>query len=131
MRLKEELLKAPLAAESDDICFACKGACCMHGKYHVTMIDLLAFRFSGCDIVAPEFSVAPYCPYGSSAGCKMPPRFRPLTCVIFNCDSIENILADTHRERGRQAERQLRTTIAEVEELVGSSLGRPALLFAG
>jgi len=129
MRLKEELLIAPLAAGSDVICTACNGACCLHGKYHLTMIDLLALHFSDCEIVTPEFGFQTYCPYSSSAGCNMPPQFRPLTCVIFNCELIEGLLTDSCRELDRLTEKQLRKTIAEVENLVGSPLGRPALLF--
>jgi len=129
VRMKEELLKVPLSSGSDAVCLTCKGLCCMHGKYYLTMIDLLAFRFLNSETVTPEFASTPDCPYGSSTGCKMPPRFRPLTCVIFNCESIDALLTDSQRELDRLTEQQLRNTIAEVEGIIGFPLGRPALLF--
>ncbi len=44
MRLKEDLLEQTLAAGGASICRACAGQCCLNGKYHVSVLDLLAYR---------------------------------------------------------------------------------------
>ena len=46
MRLKEELVDRALSAGSASICRACAGQCCLNGKYHVSVLDMLAYRSS-------------------------------------------------------------------------------------
>jgi len=128
MLLKEELLDLSLAAGSGAICRTCGGACCRNGKYHVSLLDLLAYRISGAAAVVPDFGKAPHCPYGGTGGCLMPPRFRPLTCVIFNCDAVEEQMGEHDRERFRAAEQELRDTVKRAEALLGFRVGRALLL---
>lgn len=72
MLLKEESLRLGLAAGSAEICRTCGGSCCRYGKYHVTILDLLAFRLNSIDPIA-NFDNFPFCPYGGDEGCLMPP----------------------------------------------------------
>ncbi|BCS52284.1 hypothetical protein [Geobacter sp. SVR] len=130
MLLKEESLRLGLAAGSAEICRTCGGSCCRYGKYHVTILDLLAFRLNSIDPIA-NFDNFPFCPYGGDEGCLMPPRFRPLTCVIFNCDPIEERMGDDACRSAATLEGELREQIARAERLTGRRLGRPVLLDYG
>jgi hypothetical protein len=128
MLLKEELLEQALAAGSASICRSCGGACCRNGKYHVSLLDLLAYRITRSEAVVPDFTKAPHCPYGGIGGCRMPPRFRPFTCVIFNCDAVEERMGADGRERFALAEQELRLAVKQVETLLGFRAGRALLL---
>ena len=128
MRLKEELLELALTAGSAAICQTCGGACCLSGKYHVSVLDFLAYRITLAEAVVPDFGRVPHCPYGGTDGCRMPPRFRPLTCVIFNCDAVEGRMGDDARERFAAAEQELRVAVEQVETLLGFRAGRSFLL---
>jgi len=128
MRLKEELLELALAAGSAEICRSCGGECCLFGKYHVSVLDLLAYRIDRSEAVVPDFNSAPHCPYGGIDGCRMPPRFRPLTCVIFNCDAVEQRIGEDGRTRFAAAEQELRDAVRQAETLLGFRASRALLL---
>lgn len=128
MLLKEELLELALAAGSAALCRSCGGACCLFGKYHVSVLDLLAYRISRTEAVVPDFDSAPHCPYGGIDGCRMPPRFRPLTCVIFNCDAVEERMGDDQRTRCAVVEQELRDAVRQAESLLGFRASRALLL---
>jgi len=129
MRLKEELVERALLAGSASICRRCAGKCCLNGKYHVSVLDLLAYRASETEVVLPDFSAAPSCPYSGDSGCLMPPRFRPMTCVVFNCELIEGTMPPPERSALYECEGLLRDTIAQANRVAGRRLDR-ALLFS-
>ncbi|HEX9079062.1 MAG TPA: hypothetical protein VF795_05700 [Desulfuromonadaceae bacterium] len=129
MGLKEELVERVLMAGSASICRTCSGQCCRNGKYHVTVLDLLAYRRSGTEPVVPDFSASPACPYSGASGCRMPPRFRPLTCVVFNCELVEEMLGPDERTALYAGERLLRGATAQANRLAGQRLDRALLLW--
>ncbi len=128
MLLKRELLDLALSAGSAAVCRNCGGKCCLHGKYYVTLLDLLVYRVGAVAAVVPQFGNAPCCPYGGAQGCHLPPPLRPMTCVIFNCDLVEECMSDEACLRSAACERELRAAIVEAEQVSGFQLGRAALL---
>lgn len=130
MALKQELLDLTLCVGSASLCRTCGGKCCLHGKYYVTLLDLLAYRISSTAAPVPDFGGHPGCPYGGPHGCCLAPGLRPMTCVIFNCDLIEELMSVAVRQRVVVCERELRAAITEVERLADARFGRPALLAA-
>lgn len=129
MRFKEELVERTLLAGSASICRTCAGKCCLNGKYHVSVLDLLAYRASSTREVQPDFSAAPTCPYSGDSGCLMPPRFRPMTCVVFNCELVEEAMPEPERTALYECEGLLRDAIARANRIAGRRLDR-ALLFS-
>ena len=128
MRLKEELVEQALAAGSAAICRTCAGQCCRNGKYHVSVLDLLAYRSSGTEPVVPDFRLSPACPYSGESGCRMAPRFRPMTCVVFNCELVEGPMGPDERTDLHAGEQRLRDAIAKASSLTGRRLDRALLL---
>lgn len=128
MRIKEQLSELTLSSGSADICRTCGGECCLNGKYHVSLLDLLAYRKTGAELVAPNFAAHPYCPYSGASGCLMPPRFRPMTCVVFNCGLIENQMHPSQCRALYEYENKLRESIRQACLLTGRRLDRPLLL---
>lgn len=131
MRLKQNLVEQVIAAGSVDICRACGGDCCRFGKYHVSMLDMLAYLKSDAKPQEPDFGTHPYCPYSDVSGCTMAPCYRPMTCVVFNCQQIEDRLAPAQMETMRGHERELRDAIARAGQITGIRLDRPLLLSCG
>ncbi len=128
MALKQELFSLSAAVGSSPICRECGGRCCLNGKYHVSVLDLMAYRSTGTVPPVPDFGMAPLCPYGGAEGCLMPPRFRSLTCLVFNCELVEERMGSTGRQRFSVAERELREAVAMAEKLLACRVGRPLLL---
>jgi hypothetical protein len=128
MRLKEGLVDQVLAAGSASICRECAGQCCLNGKYHVSVLDLLAYRIEGAEPVVPDFTAVPACPYSGTAGCRMPPRFRPMTCVVFNCELVEERVGQDERAALCATENLLREAIAQANRVAGRRLDRALLL---
>lgn len=129
MQLKEQLLSVALAAEGEKICRKCGGQCCLLGKYHLTVLDLLAYLKEGAEPLKPVFSAASACcPYGGENGCRMKSRFRPMTCVIFNCDLLEERMGKEVKQKAAAYEADLRELILRADRLTGIRLSRPALL---
>jgi hypothetical protein len=58
----------------------------------------------------------------------MPPRYRPVTCVIFNCQLIEDRLSPSDRDALHGYERRLRDTVSRAGHTGGIRLDRPLLL---
>jgi hypothetical protein len=131
MQLKEKLVEQVTCSGSALTCRTCGGECCLLGKYHVSILDILAYRKSGIDPVIPDFSLNPACPYSNFSGCLMPPRYRPVTCVIFNCQLIEDHLTASERETLYEYEKRLRAAVARAVCLHNSRLDRPLLLSCG
>jgi hypothetical protein len=128
MRLKQELFDLSFAAGSACICGECGGRCCLNGKYHVSVLDLLAYRSAMVAPVVPDFSTSPLCPYGGDEGCLMPPRFRSMTCLVFNCELVEERMEASARERFAACEQELRGMVGKADELLGYRAGRALLL---
>jgi hypothetical protein len=127
MLIKQQMLDLVLSAGSSSACCSCGGECCRFGKYHVTVLDVLAYCATDTDPVIPDFSKSPDCPYSNSDGCLMSPRFRPMTCVVFNCDLVENLLSESDRAALQKFEQTLREAIARVNLIDRNRLDRPVL----
>lgn len=131
MILKRELSELALAAGSGAVCRSCGGRCCLNGKYHVTVLDLLAYHSAGVDPVLPDFGKRPLCPYGDEQGCMMAAPFRSMTCLIFNCELVEKRMGANEKQRFADTERSLRRTVEQAEKLLGFRAGRALLLSGG
>lgn len=124
---KETLHQLAAAASGEAACAACGGACCAHGRHHFTVVDLLAFLAAGRELFMPDFD-APICPYHGGRGCLMEPGFRPLNCVIFLCEEIDDRLPDAVRQRWTLAESDLRGLYGELERLFNTRFANGLLI---
>lgn len=120
VRLKDELHSFSAGVGGADICRECGGVCCERGKYHLTLPDLMAILEHGEAIPSPQFDRFPDCPYLGERGCQMAAGHRPYTCVIFNCEQIEDRLAAAELQRFSSLESRLRQVYAGIEGLLGS-----------
>lgn len=117
--LKLELHEIAESAECADRCALCRGACCTAGKYHFTVIDLLAYLTCGRELFTPRFAEAVRdggCPYAGPCGCLMEPQFRPYTCITFICGEIEDRLP-SGSERFYHLAGELRSLYADLERI--------------
>ena len=128
MQLKQKLVEQVTTSGSSAVCRDCGGECCLLGRYHVSVLDILAYRKTGAEPVVPDFSATPTCPYSDASGCTMPPAYRPVTCVIFNCQLIEDRLSPVELEALHGYERKLRDTVRRAGHTTGTRLDRPLLL---
>jgi len=128
MHLKQLLVDLVTVAGSSAICRACGGECCNLGKYHLSVLDILAYRKTGLEPLVPDFSNAPACPYSNASGCLMTAPYRPLTCVIFNCLSIEERLTTAQRRSLDEYESALRATVVRAGRIHDIRIDRPLLL---
>jgi hypothetical protein len=128
MQLKQNLVEQVTSSGSAAICRDCGGQCCLLGRYHVSVLDILAYRKTGLELVLPDFSTTPSCPYANASGCTMPAGYRPVTCVIFNCQLIEDRLTPDERESLHEYERKLRDSLKRAGCTSGTRLDRPLLL---
>jgi len=131
MQLKQNLVELALAADSSNICRTCGGECCRFGKYHVTVLDILAYLKNGTKLVVPDFSSNPDCPYSDASGCTMAPGYRPLTCVVFNCQQVEKRLTSDQRGTFLTYEQDLREAVSKAGRITGLRLDRALLLSGG
>jgi len=128
--LKTRLLDMAMSAGSSETCCECGGSCCLFGKYHFTVLDLFSFWVCGLQVVEPDFSHPDACPYGGVGGCKMKPSLRPVACVLFNCEPIEERMGPALLEEFSAAEHLLKRCVKEVEEQLALKVGRPLLMIA-
>ena len=128
MQLKQNLVELVMSAGSEDICRTCGGACCRHGKYHVSVLDIMVYLKTGARQVIPDFSTNPACPYSDVSGCTMASCYRPMTCVVFNCQLVEDQITSAGRETLRGYEQELRSTITRAGHITGMRLDRALLL---
>lgn len=105
-RLQESLDLLFRKADGDRLCCDCDGACCGHGRHHLTLTNLLASLLGGETPPAPDFGNS--CPYLGAAGCLLPVARRPYNCITFFCDQLEERLSDGDRLALRDLDRQLR-----------------------
>jgi hypothetical protein len=128
MQSKAELVELVTSSGSSGICRSCGGECCRLGRYHVRVLDILAYRKTGVEPVIPHFTASPACPYADAAGCLMSACYRPVTCVIFNCQQIEDRLSAAERHSLHEYENRLRATVARAGRIHGIWIDRPLLL---
>jgi hypothetical protein len=128
MQLKESLVELVTSAGSLSICRTCGGECCLLGRYHFSVLDLLAYQKTGVEPLVPVFSASPACPYSDASGCLMPPGYRPVTCVIFNCQLIEDRLTAAQRQALHEHESRLRAAVALAGRIHDIRIDRPLLL---
>jgi hypothetical protein len=116
---------------SSEICANCRGACCAKGKYHFTVVDLLVFLAGDVELFTPSFD-GDLCPYMGNGRCLMTPSFRPLTCITFHCESLEDLLSTAELERVSSLESGLRNQYAHLEAFFGTRFTQGLLLnYAG
>jgi len=120
-RLQEELQALFLAADGATTCAVCRDSCCSRGKYHLTLVNLLAYLIAGETFPSPDFSCT--CPMLGDAGCRLPPQRRPFTCITFVCSAVEDRLSDDERRRFYLVEGELRALYEGFDpRYAGSSL---------
>jgi hypothetical protein len=128
MQLKQNLVELATSAGSSAICRTCFGECCRHGKYHVSVLDIMAYLKTGIEPISPDFSTNPTCPYSDIAGCIMAPDYRPMTCVVFNCQQVEELLTSAQQDAMFRFEQELRNAITRAGLITGMRLDRALLL---
>ena len=116
MRQKRSMQALADRVDAASRCAGCGGACCVSGKYHFTAADLLVYLCTGEPLFSPLFGNG-LCPYLGEAGCLMRPAFRPFNCISFNCEIIEDLLAEEEVSRFYQWERELRRCYGEILSL--------------
>lgn len=119
---KQTLFQLGDRVRAAGICAQCRGECCKSGKNHVTTIDLLIYLGEGKQIFTPAFEQGACCPYLGEQGCIMEPEYRPLNCIIFICELIEELLGPQEKERFYAVERELRDHYNYFEQLFDNSL---------
>lgn len=128
IQFKQKLVELVTSSGSSTICRTCGGECCLLGRYHVSVLDILAYRKTCVEPVVPVFGASPACPYSDASGCLMPPRYRPVTCVIFNCQMVEDRLTATECHTLHEYELRLRATVARAGRIHDIRTDRPLLL---
>jgi hypothetical protein len=128
MQLKESLVELVTSSGSSAICRTCGGECCLLGKYHLSVLDILAYRKAGAEPLIPVFSTSRVCPYSDASGCLLSPGYRPVTCVIFNCQLIEDRLTAMQRHTLLEYEGRLRVAVAHAGRIHDIRIDRPLLL---
>ncbi len=116
---KQALHAVVAGVSAGEICASCGGECCLTGKFHVTVVDLLVYLAEGRELFTPSFDQG-HCPYLCTQGCLMSPPYRPFICVTFNCEQVESLLEPAEKERSVLIERELRTLYGKFEELFGN-----------
>lgn len=120
--MRRELHRFAEDVDGAAICASCGGECCLSGKYHVTVADILVFLAEGEPLFTPHFD-RDVCPYLDGHGCMMEPSLRPFPCITFNCERIEGFWEPERIETFYRIERQLRTLYGELERLFARRAG--------
>lgn len=92
--------------DGHNLCRSCRGACCDHGRHHLTLTNVLSFVLS--DEILPEPDFHKSCPFGSSSGCRLPVSYRPYNCITFFCDILESNMSEHEYARWRFLDVSLR-----------------------
>ena len=124
---KEELHRLAHEMGSSVICASCGGECCLRGKYHFTVADLLIYRSTNAELFEPRFG-RDFCPYLGDAGCLMQPSLRPFNCITFNCERVEGLWEPERIEEFYRRERELRRLYGELEAALGSQVRQGLLM---
>ncbi|HZV82350.1 MAG TPA: hypothetical protein VFF53_09290 [Geobacteraceae bacterium] len=128
--VKESYQRLAATVDADGICADCRGLCCGHGKHHFTVVDLLGYLSTGRELFAPDFA-SPVCPYHTGCGCLMDPGMRPLNCIIFLCDRLEELLPGPARQELSTLEKELRRLYICQELLLGNRFANGLLITFG
>ncbi|HPX62441.1 MAG TPA: hypothetical protein PLN25_11845, partial [Deltaproteobacteria bacterium] len=128
MQLKREMLSVTFAAGSGGVCRDCGGECCRYGRYHFSVLDMLACFSANVLPPVPRFENLMDCPFGTDSGCSLDPGFRPVTCVIFNCERIEELMGVDLKTGMQRSETLLREAVETASLLLGMRVSRPLLL---
>jgi len=115
------------SVDADGICAECRGLCCGHGKHHFSVVDLLVYRAAERELFVPDFG-SPVCPYHTGRGCLMEPGLRPLNCIIFLCDRLEELLPGSARLELAALEKELRRLYCCLELLLGNRFANGLLI---
>lgn len=110
-----------------ELCASCGGRCCEKGKYHFTLVDLLIYFATGTDLFQPDF-YSGNCPFLVRGACLMAPVFRPLICITFHCDLVEEQFNPNDLLRLYDLEASLRKHYRTMEGLFGRRLDFGVLL---
>ncbi len=143
MACKGELTAIFELLDGADICRLCRGECCKVGRFHFTVIDLLAYLTTGRELFSPHFGGGS-CPFLGDTGCMMEPEYRPYNCVTFVCDRIDIGMDAIRRNRFAHLTDKLLGFYSEIETLFGNRFmygllsngerfldGRSAAIFRG
>ncbi len=125
--IKEDMFSLMVEKGAPEFCGICGGACCVRGKHHFTVVDLLVFLSGNVPLFMPSFR-GDLCPYMGNGKCLMSPPFRPLTCISFHCETLENLLSSVELERMYSLELELRERYAHLEILFGTRFSQGLLL---
>jgi len=124
--IQERLHALFLEGGGPDLCGNCGGDCCDRGKYHVTLVNLLALYLEENDFAEPDFSRP--CPFLSERGCRFSPAHRPFNCVTFLCEEVENRLSAERQKTFYALEKSLRTLYEDFDRRFAASSLRGILL---
>lgn len=127
---KESYQELAATVDAEGICADCRGLCCGHGKNHFTVVDLLGYLATGRELFAPNFA-NPLCPYHTGCGCMMEPGVRPLNCIIFLCDRLEELLPGPAKQELATLEKELRRLYLCLELLLGNRFANGLLITFG
>lgn len=125
--LKDAMQELVAGVDAGSHCAACGGACCVAGKFHVSRVDLLVYLLDRAPLFEPLFGNG-LCPYLAPDGCLMPAAYRPFNCITFNCELIEDRLAEADRAAFYQGERELKCCYDEIRSLFPGDSMRGAVL---
>lgn len=114
--LKESMQQLVAGVDAAAHCAGCGGACCVSGKYHFRIADLLVYLATGKSLFAPRFDNG-RCPYLGEPECLIPAGYRPFNCITFNCDLIEDQLPRDEVSRFYRMEQELKARYAEIRSL--------------
>ena len=126
---KEALAAVIAEIDASSVCHQCGGQCCLNGKYRINVCDSLVL-IARETIPSVNFIQKPVCPYGSQDGCSMEPGLRPVDCILFICDAINEKLSPQSRTILVAGEQGLRECIEQASRLTGERLRTPLLLWA-
>lgn len=127
-QLKEAIARITSEVDAAALCRQCAGQCCMNGKYRFNVLDACSCVAAGISVAA-SFAQKPLCPYGADTGCLLEARYRPLDCILFVCDDIDQALTSHARQHLDVEEQRLRSCLAELAQLLGEPLATPLLLW--
>ena len=105
--LQEQLHQLFVDVDGMGICRDCHGDCCGHGKFHPTLVNLLACLAT--DYPIPEAEFSQHCPYLVNTGCQFPPGLRPFNCISFICEKIEGLLDPSRKNEFYRLEKEIRS----------------------
>ena len=125
--LKKAMVRLSDEAGGSGICAACRGECCLTGKYHVTVVDILVLLVSGEELFTPRFG-AGHCPYLGEKGCLLAAAYRPSNCVSFNCQRIEALQEPVIANEFTRLEGELRDSFIAFERRFGNRFANGLLM---